>query len=125
MAILPSYKEIVELIKKGATLEAQEKLIEYREAIMSLQEENQSLKAKIKHLEEEISIKQGLTFDGRFYWLFKEGQKDGPYCQACFDSKSKLIRLQNPDTGYWTCLNCKSDYLTKDYDPPSVGFGFA
>ncbi len=36
---LPRYKEIVELVKKGATLEAQEKIIELREAALELQEE--------------------------------------------------------------------------------------
>ncbi|MGA2937142.1 MAG: hypothetical protein ABSF52_08605 [Syntrophobacteraceae bacterium] len=117
MAVLPSYKEIVELIKKGATLEAQEKLIEYREAIMALHEENLTLKAKIKQLEENLSIKQGLTFDGRSYWLSKENQKDGPYCQVCFDSKSKLIRLQSIETGLWRCFSCKNDFSTDEYKP--------
>ncbi|MGO9689910.1 MAG: hypothetical protein ACLP2X_15385 [Syntrophobacteraceae bacterium] len=117
MAILPGYKEIVDLIKKGATLEAQEKLIEYREAMLSLHEENLSLKAKIKQFEEDISIKQNLTFDGRFYWHSKESQKDGPYCQACFDSKSKLIRLQLVEIGLWTCFSCKNSFHTEEYNP--------
>ena len=52
MALLPNYKDIVDLIKKGSTIEAQEKIMELREGALGLQEENLELKAKIKDLEE-------------------------------------------------------------------------
>ena len=35
---LPAYKDIIELIKKGATVEAQEKIMEPRETALSLRE---------------------------------------------------------------------------------------
>ncbi len=37
---LPNYGDIVELIKKGATLEAQEKIMELRDGALDLQEQN-------------------------------------------------------------------------------------
>ena len=40
MAMLPTYTEIVDLIKKGSTIAAQEKIIELREAAITLQEDN-------------------------------------------------------------------------------------
>ena len=43
MSAIPSYKDIVDLIKKGATLEAQERVMELREAAISLQDENHSI----------------------------------------------------------------------------------
>lgn len=43
---MPSYKDIVDLIKKGATIEAQEKIMELREAAVELQDENISLRQK-------------------------------------------------------------------------------
>lgn len=52
---LPRYKEIVELIKKGSTLEAQEQIMELREAALELQEENIELKELVKELEESVS----------------------------------------------------------------------
>ncbi len=55
---VPSAKEIWELFKAGATVEAQEKIMELRQAVMVLQEtditqraEIQSLKTKIQTLE--------------------------------------------------------------------------
>ena len=43
---IPSYKEIADLFKKGATLEAQEKIMELREAALACREENISLKVE-------------------------------------------------------------------------------
>ncbi len=44
MPLLPNYKDIVELIRKGSTIEAQEKILELRKAAMQLQEENLALR---------------------------------------------------------------------------------
>ena len=51
---LPSYKDIAELIKKGATIEAQEKIMELRESALALQEENINLKNQILELSERV-----------------------------------------------------------------------
>ncbi len=48
---LPNYKDIVELLKKRATIEAQEKIMELREAALALQEENISLKNQVMDLQ--------------------------------------------------------------------------
>jgi hypothetical protein len=47
MGTLPSYKEIIDLIRKDVTYEAQVKIMELRETNLSLQEENISLKQTI------------------------------------------------------------------------------
>jgi len=49
--MLPRYKDIVELLKKGSTLEAQEQIMSLREGALELQEENQELKSKMSELE--------------------------------------------------------------------------
>ena len=51
---IPQYKDIVDLLKKGATLEAQEKIMELREAALELQEENIGLKNQILELQEKV-----------------------------------------------------------------------
>jgi len=51
---LPSVKDIVDLVKTGATIEAQEKIMELRRAALDLQEENLSLRQRISDLENEI-----------------------------------------------------------------------
>lgn len=112
---LPSYKEILELLKKGATLDAQEKIMQLREASLELQEENIALRERITALEREKEIRDKLIFDGKVYWLAKKDtnskiQQEGPFCQKCFDSDGKLVRLQNYDKVTWLCANCSHSF---------------
>ena len=48
---LPTVQEIVKLCKTALTIEAQEKIMELRQAAMNLQDENLTLRTKIQSLE--------------------------------------------------------------------------
>jgi DNA-directed RNA polymerase subunit M/transcription elongation factor TFIIS len=110
------FASIAELYKKGANLDAEQKLIELREAVLELQTENLEFKEKINKMEKQLSVRDSLNYDGRFYWsLPKVGEKEGPYCQLCQDSSEKLIRLQKRTDehsgNYWyRCLNCGNNF---------------
>jgi len=104
---IPSYTDIVDLIKKGATVEAQEKIMELREAVIALKEENVRQSERIRDLEDKIKIKGQIIFEGGVYWLVEEKGKDGPYCQTCYDTKEMLVRLQKKENG-WVCRSCKT-----------------
>ena len=108
-------KDIMELIQKGMTVKAQEKIIELREHALSLQEENQELKAKLQMLEEQMAIDKNLDFESGVYWMKKEdGTRDGPYCQRCWDADQKLIRLQlQPNSTHYRCFECRHSYIAK------------
>ena len=112
---LPRYKEIVELIKKGSTLEAQEKIMVLREATLELQEENIVLKERVKELEETIRRKGKTIFEEGVYWSIENEERDGPFCQQCYDVDGLLVRLhtaqfQRPSNKQWTqgslCRKC-------------------
>jgi len=120
--VLPNYKEIFDLIKKGSTVEAQERIQELRERVITLQEENNSLRERVRELEEAVSTKESLIWDPPYYFLATEAGKDGPYCQHCWDSEGKLIRLQQPGRGgYWKCIACDKAFKDANYEPPSGG----
>ena len=51
---LPSYKDILELLKAGATIEAQEKIMELRQAALSIQEDNVQLRNRVLELEARV-----------------------------------------------------------------------
>lgn len=105
---LPTYKDIVDLLKKGATVEAQEQIMALREGSLILQEENVGLREKVKILEESLRVKGQLTFDGSTYWLDDGTGANGPFCQHCYDISGRLVRLQDwGDT--WTCFACKTN----------------
>ena len=121
---IPSYSEIIDLIKKGATVEYQEKIMKLKEAVLQLQEENQELRKKVQELEEALSIRANLKYEPPYYWLETKENKEGPYCQACYDKERKLIRLQDRKDGRWTCMVCTVTYYDRSYRPPDSGGSF-
>ena len=74
MNLLPNYKDIAELLKKGLTIEAQEKIMQLREGAIELQEENLRLRERVKQLEAELSVARDFTFEENpgVYWLRKQ-----------------------------------------------------
>ena len=88
---------ISELYKKGSNLEAEKKLIDLQSAFLDLQGEYLSLKAEVAELERKLNLKEELSYskdNGVYYLKKKDGSNEGPYCQLCYDTEGKLIRLK-------------------------------
>lgn len=111
------------LYQRGSQLEAQRKIVELqemilelREAALSLREENVAIKEQLEEQNEFLDTKKRLEWDGAKYWLSFEdekGEKEGPFCQRCWDDEQKLIRLQRFDDNHsslWFCLKCRQNY---------------
>ena len=115
---MPNYQDIFELIKKGATLEAQERIMELRETLVSLQEERQALKERVLELESALAIQGDLLFDNGVYWRVSggDGEREGPFCQHCYDVNDRLVRLQHARSNgtrgnhCWACAACKNRF---------------
>ncbi len=120
MPLLPNYKDIVELIKKGSTIEAQEKIMELREGALELQEENIRLCEQVKDLEEKLNRKQNVIWEAPFYWIKDGDKKDGPFCSQCYDKETYLIRLKDFKNGTWECPTCKNHFDDGSYRKPEV-----
>lgn len=115
--MLPTYKDIVDLIQKGQTLEAQKKIMELSEANLSLREENQRLTSENQKLQEQLTIRDNLVWEQPVYWLEKDGKQEGPYCQVCWDDKKKLTRLHN-DNHAFLCRVCEKGFERANFDGP-------
>ena len=73
----------------------------------------------IKELEQKLDLKGKVKFERPFYWKQDDDQRDGPFCQKCYDSKDKLIRLQQRgNRDEWDCLECSNYYRGPRYVPP-------
>ena len=83
---IPTVKEIWELVKAGATIEAQELVMELRQAVMDLQETNIALRQEIQSLKAEIQATEAAIDDtpllprcprcGKRSWSLKETKED-------------------------------------------------
>lgn len=113
---------VVELVKKGATLELQERIMELREAVLNVKEELLALRDENTELKRVAAEREQLIFDGAVYWLDDgEGGQEGPFCQKCHDADGKTVRLQKcqPDYSYkWTCTVCRMHYVARTPSGP-------
>ena len=70
---------------------------------------------EIENLKKQLNVNNNVTWDPPYYWVQNGGTKEGPYCQNCYDSENKLIRLQGNGEGYWDCKKCGNGYKDKNY----------
>ena len=75
----------------------------FKELLLAKDEENKKLK-------EQLIMKNTLKYEKPYYWLIDNEKKDGPFCQQCYDSDNKLIRLQDNNNGKWSCLSCRFSF---------------
>ena len=108
-AVLGSIKaatDIAKIIKDSASsLEQAE--INYKiselvgslaEAKLEMAEIQNILLEKDKHiaeLEAFLETQNSVFYEGRSYWVDLDDAKDGPFCQRCYDTEKKLVRLQS------------------------------
>lgn len=120
--MLPRYKDIVELLKKGSTLEAQEQIMNLREGALDLQEENQELKEKIRELESKLLSTEDWKREKARYLLvnpwngpaqayaLKESEANGELahliCPNCFHNSKKTILNPSSDRSGDALMNC-------------------
>lgn len=71
----------------------------------------------IAELHSQLDLKQKVVWEKPYYWTADEGEKDGPFCQHCYDVSQRLVRLQSGRKGAWFCNSCKNSYYDKDYVP--------
>ena len=126
--------DIAKFIKNGQdTLNKSEqklKLAELIESLADIKMETAEIKSiiiekdeKIYELEKVLSIKENLTYEAPYYWLNNDDDiKEGPYCQKCYDTDKKLIRLQALGTGEWTCNTCEKYVRDKNYPKANADF---
>jgi regulator of replication initiation timing len=112
-AIIETTKVVVELAKKGVTIELQEKIVQLREEALELQEENLKLKTENIALKKKEELQEKVKFNRKVY--YREGD-EVPFCPYCYEKNQLLIHLkfQNEDIGYNAqfhyCQECMTTY---------------
>lgn len=97
-------------------------LADARIEIASITELLAAKDAEIRSLQAQLELKENLIWEAPLYWTTKDGQRDGPFCQQCFDTKEKLIRLinKNNQQGLWHCQTCTSIVTDSTYVEPVI-----
>jgi hypothetical protein len=107
MSILENAKEIAALVKKYNDQELYQKIVDLRDEIFDIREENLELKARIKAASEAADISTQLRREGNKYLrTHPDGTKSGPYCMTCWDYERKLVNLLILHDGLIRCGRC-------------------
>lgn len=126
-AALGSLKIVIDLVKNAndaqlalkvssEVVNIQARLLTVQQQAIEIQAENLRLTEENSRLRKAMDVDERLRVEGGMYWLSREGnQDDGPFCTACWDSRSKLVRIQPArvmgiDNGQ-TCPVCGTQFL--------------
>ena len=83
--------------------------------ITNIQQQLLEKDKQIRDLNEQVAAKEKLKYEKPYYWHVEGENKDGPFCQVCYDKNDKHIRLQGNNNGYWKCRVCKNNYVDSAY----------
>jgi hypothetical protein len=64
-------------------------IVDSKDALVDAKDEVQTLKDQVKTLETELNRRKGMKFADGAYWT----KDDGAFCQLCWESENKMIRL--------------------------------
>lgn len=127
--------DIAKLIKdSGTSLEKAEVKLQIAELISSLADIKMELAnvqtiliekdQDITELRNLLNTKESIVWSKPYYFVRQGEEENGPFCQRCYDSEQRLIRLQGGGTNLWKCLSCKSSYKDSNYQSPGpIHFG--
>jgi len=112
MDITNTAKCIAELVKKGMSLELQEKIMQLREEALELQEENIKLKTENVEFKKKEELQDKIQYKGNVYYLDGDNV---PYCPHCYDKDKSLIHLitDSRTPSFCNCQACKSQYVNR------------
>ena len=82
--------------------------------VVGVQQTLAEAETRIRELEIRLNTKAKVQWKEPSYWLETETGQDGPFCQKCYDTEGKLVRLQGDGDGWFECKSCKSSYVTAE-----------
>ena len=104
---------IVDLSKKGLTMELREELMVWREENLSLREKVRELTDENAKLKASADVRSSLSFEDGLYWRTQGASREGPFCQPCWAGAEKLSHLHDYGNR-WHCLLCGKSTFTSE-----------
>ncbi len=83
--------------------------------ITNIQQQLLEKDQQLHELNEQIAVREKLRYEQPYYWLVEDDNKDGPFCQVCYDKERKPIRLHEGEMdnrGLWECKVSRISTLT-------------
>jgi len=83
--------------------------------VIGVQQTLAEAEARVRDLEGQLRTKESLRWKEPAYWVEDGLRSDGPFCQKCYDTDGRLVRLLGDGRGRFECKACKSNYVTQEH----------
>ena len=82
--MLVSVKDMLAMVKAGATLELRQALMDMQERDLELRNENLALREEVAALKARLELRKNVVYDDGCYWKQEGGKRDGvaPPCRV-------------------------------------------
>lgn len=107
MAIFEELKSIAGVLKEADKIEQYQQILDAQQELLKMQSKIAELEDENKSLKEKLRTKESLIYENHAYWTNKEGKKEGPFCSRCWDKNKDLIRML-PYDGLGNCPECQT-----------------
>ena len=106
-SILYQGKQIAEFIKGASEKEILDFMMELRESMTKLRDENRALKAKIRQCETNEPVAAKVVQYGKYVYSADDLDRQRPYCLTCWAFDQKLVPLTLIDDGAGIQAKCR------------------
>lgn len=107
--------KLKELIAELGAEELAEQLQLLEQSIRKLDNERYCLEAELQGMTGRESG-DDMVYEDPVYWQKKGSDRDGPFCQVCWDTSTKRIRLHKEEQG-WSCKVCGNSFNDDESSP--------
>jgi len=102
-----SLKGAIASLEDAALKEA---ILDYRAAVLDLEEANLELRAEVSRLESRLHAQDDFVFERNVCWrTTEEGGREGAYCPSCLEGADRPIHLTMTKVGL-RCPFCDQSY---------------
>jgi hypothetical protein len=120
MGLVDTLKDVVTLVQKTDNIELVKQVLALQSQALEMQEENRTLRERVKALEDALGFAKTLRFESPLYFAPEDKI---PFCARCWEVDRRAIHLKGDWNGRrWECYQCGKVYLLDDTARPKAMF---
>ncbi len=93
MDIIKDLSTAADILRKADKIQEYQQILDAMRQLTDQEAEISDLKKENRMLKEEIEVKKSVIHEDDSYFTLDNEIKNGPFCQLCYDSEGKFIRM--------------------------------
>ncbi len=118
--IVDTLRDVVTLVQKTDNIELVRQVLSLQTQALEMQEDNRTLRERVKELEQTLALAKSLRFETPFYFALDDKI---PFRARCWEVDRRAVHLKSDWNGRrWECYQCGKVYLLDDTARPGFAF---